>query len=184
MYVYIKIKAMSSRRPIIDRTAFEITESKSMTDTKSPVEYSMTDAEPPLGCNRTDAEPPLGCNIMDTKSPVGCSIRDAKSLIEYIVRKNVKEYNDKLIGVQILPYLTCEEMENSAVTGKIGFGERRNENSQNPDAAVKNALTCFDDGIFRLFINDEEYKIDDAIALKEGDEITFIRLAMLSGRRW
>ena len=149
MTIYIKIKAMSSRRPIIDRTAFEITE------------------------NVTDAEPSIEHDITD-----------AKSLIEYVVRKNVKDYNDKLVDVRMLPYLTSEEIENSAVTGKTGFGERRNENNQNPEDAVKNALTCFDDGIFRLFINDEECKGDGGIHLKEGDEVTFIRLTMLSGRRW
>ena len=138
MTIYLKVKALSKRKPIIDRVSFEITE----------------------------------------------TITTAKALIEYIVRRNVQQYNNKPIDADILPYLTDDDMENGAQIGKIGFGDRKNENKQDADNAVKNALTCFEDGIFRLFIGDEEYGINDKISIKNGDEVTFIRLTMLAGRKW
>ena len=138
MNVFMKIKALSKRKPLIDRVAFEI------------------------------------------DKPVAT----AKELVEYIVRRNVDEYNRKDIDAPLFQYLTSDELEDKAQTGKVGFGDRKSENTQDADKAVENALTCFDDGIFKLFINDDEVDFGDEIALKEGDEITFIRLTMLAGRLW
>ena len=100
MTIFAKLKSMSKRRPLIDRTAYEI----------------------PDG---TDS---------------------ASALLEHIVRKN--------------------------------------ENSQNADEAVKNALQSFSDGLFRLYVNDEELAPGARLSIKDGDEVTFIRLTMLSGRLW
>ena len=111
-------------------------------------------------------------------------IASAKSLVEFIVRQNVRAYNSQPTETRLLPYLTSDEIANGEAIGKIGFGERNNENSQNEDKAVDNALLCFDDGIFRLFVNDAEYGAGDALTIKDGDEVTFIRLTMLSGRLW
>jgi len=138
MIVYLKVKALSKQKPLIDRIPFEILE----------------------------------------------DITTSKMLVEYIVRRNVREYNNKPIDASVLPYLTDDGLEAGAKIGKIGFGDRKNENFQDEDKAVSNALTCFEDGIFRLFINDEEVGVDDKATVKDGDEVTFIRLTMLAGRRW
>ena len=96
----------------------------------------------------------------------------------------VKGYNQKPIDTSLLPYLTDDKITNQAQTGKISFNDRKNENNQNEQTAIQNALTCYQDGIFKLFINDEEIEENTEITLKENDEITFIRLTMLSGRLW
>ena len=138
MNVFMKIKALSKRKPLIDRVAFEI------------------------------------------DKPVAT----AKELVEYVVRRNVDDYNSKAIDSPLFQYLTSDELADRAQTGKVGFGDRKSENDQDADKAVENALTCFNDGIFKLFINDDEAGFGDDINLKEGDEITFIRLTMLAGRLW
>ena len=138
MIVYLKVKALSKRKPLIDRIPFEILE----------------------------------------------ELSTAKMLVEYIVRRNVQEYNNKPIDASVLPYLTDDGLEAGAKIGKIGFDDRKNENFQDADKAVSNAIMCFEDGIFRLFINDEEVGVDDKATVKDGDEVTFIRLTMLAGRRW
>ena len=111
-------------------------------------------------------------------------ISSADSLIEHIVRQNVTAYNNQPTETRILPYLTGDEIVNGEIAGKIGFGERKNENNQDADKAVKNALQCFKDGIFRLYVNDIEYGICDKLTVSDGDEVTFIRLTMLAGRLW
>ena len=138
MTIFVKVKSLSKRKPVISGVPFEISE----------------------------------------------EITSANSLIEYIVRQNVKGYNSQPTEIRILPYLTSGEIANGMSTGKIGFGERKNENNQNPDKAVKNALLCFGDGVFRLFVNDIEYGLGDVLTIKDGDEVTFIRLTMLAGRLW
>ena len=109
-------------------------------------------------------------------------ITTSNALIEYIVRCNVDEYNKKTVDAPLFTYLTNDMLANGAKTGKIGFNDRRYENQQNMEEAIENALTCFNDGIFKLFINDLEIGFGEPVSLKEGDEITFIRLTMLTGR--
>ena len=138
MTVYLKIKALSKRKPLIERVAFDI-------------------------------DRPLATS---------------KELVEYIVRHNVEDYNKKTVDAPLFQYLTTSELEDGEAAGKIGFHDRKNEKAQDAGKAVENALGCFDDGIFRLFINDEEAGFKDNISLKDNDEITFVRLAMLAGRLW
>ncbi len=138
MTLYFKIKALSRRKPLIERTPFVIDE--------------------PLTTSNT--------------------------LIEYIVRRNVDDYNKKAVDTPLFEYLSADELLNGAETGKIGFKDRKNENPQDADKAVENALISFKDTIFKLFINDTEIGYDEPVHLKEGDEVTFIRLTMLAGRLW
>ena len=111
-------------------------------------------------------------------------IKTATELITYIVKENVRVYNEKSIDASILPYLTQTEYEQGEHIGKIGFGDRKNERMQEESEAVKNALQCYKDGIYRVIINETEIHDDGHIELKENDTVTFIRLVMLAGRLW
>jgi hypothetical protein len=138
MTVYLKIRALSGRKPLIERVPF----------------------------------------IID--GPASTS----NKLIEQIVRRNVNDYNNKAVDAPLFKYLGAGGIENGAKTGKIGFNDRKNEQEQDADKAVENALTSYSDGIFKLFINDAEIGFNETVNLKHGDEITFIRLTMLAGRLW
>ena len=60
-----------------------------------------------------------------------------------------------------------------------------NEQKQDLEKAIENALQSYEDGIYRVFVNDEEMgEIESEIELKEKDELTFVRLTMLAGRMW
>ena len=51
--------------------------------------------------------------------------------------------------------------------------------------AKENALQSFEDGLYRIFIGDNEIEgLNTAITLNEGDTLTFIKLTMLAGRMW
>jgi len=114
--------------------------------------------------------------VIDDKISTSCD------LVMYIVRKMVQDFNNKDTVKPLFPYLTDDNIADGAKVGKVSFGERKSETMQDENKAVENALLCFHDGIFRLFINDEEADYDKQIQLKEGDEISFIRLTMLAGR--
>lgn len=110
---------------------------------------------------------------------------NVRELITAIVRWQVAEYNTRPTENDLLKYLTQEEIDNHAEIGKIGFGVNYNGSLASVEAAVENALQSYEDGIFRLFINEEETgAANSPINLKEGDLLTFIRLTMLSGRLW
>ncbi|MDM8338884.1 hypothetical protein [Mediterranea massiliensis] len=108
-----------------------------------------------------------------------------QSLIKAIVCWQVDEYNARPGENDLLKFLTQEEINNQAAAGKISFGVNYNDKQALAEDAVRNALQSYEDGIFRLFINGEEAgTADSSLYLNEGDTLTFIRLAMLSGRLW
>ncbi|MDR2471008.1 MAG: hypothetical protein LBD09_02725 [Treponema sp.] len=112
------------------------------------------------------------------------TVDGAEKLIEHLVRENVRSYNEKKADAPLFRYLSREELTDGADAGKIGFGDRKNEQPQDEEAAVQNALQCFADGIYRVLINDAEALPGVPLAPRQGDTVTFIRLVMLAGRLW
>lgn len=108
-------------------------------------------------------------------------IRTVKDLITAFVKICVKDFNEK----EALSFLTKEEIEDRAEIGKIDFEDRENKTVQDEKKAIKNALTCYEDGIYRIFINNRELGgLNEEVSPTEGMELTFIRLTMLAGRMW
>ena len=75
-----------------------------------------------------------------------------------------------------------QDIKDNADVGKIGFNDRENKNKQDVTKAIDNAIQSYEDGIYRIFLNDEEVgALNDSINLSEDDIITFVRLTMLAG---
>lgn len=107
------------------------------------------------------------------------------TLIAGIVALQVQEYNRRLEQNELLRYLTDEEIESKAATGKINFGVNYNGMPADVEKAVCNALQSFEDGIFRVFADGKELEsLEEPVLLKEGSELMFVRLTMLAGRMW
>lgn len=107
------------------------------------------------------------------------------ALIAGIVALQVQEYNRRLEQSELLRYLTDEEIESKAATGKINFGVNYNGMPADVEKAVCNALQSFEDGIFRVFADGKELEsLEEPVLLKEGSELMFVRLTMLAGRMW
>lgn len=109
-----------------------------------------------------------------------------RELLVLLVQQSVREYNERKEEEQLLNYLTREQIDGMASAGKVTFGIHRG-NPAKQDAAVENALQCFEDGIYRVFAGDEELTELGQVILwgqdSSGEEpvFTFIRLTMLSG---
>ncbi|MCR3759014.1 hypothetical protein KYB31_08430 [Clostridium felsineum] len=108
-----------------------------------------------------------------------------RDLIEQVITQNVKDFNDNLKKEKLVEYLTDKEIQEKAELGKIAFGSMYNDTKQNLSKALQNAFVSFEDGIYKVFINDNETeKLDTPIGLRDGDILTFIKFTMLSGRLW
>ena len=104
-----------------------------------------------------------------------------RELLTELVCFGVKAYNEKRENDQILSYLTKEEIENQALRGKISFGFVGGEGAS-AEEAIENAITCYEDGIYRVFAGDTELtELDGEIQWEEEPVFTLIRLTMLSG---
>jgi len=134
--------------------------------------------------------------LITNEFEISDGIETAEDLIEDIVRRNVRAYNDKAVDAPIFRFLTADEIGEAAKTGKVGFSDRNDDRAQDENAAVDNALQSYRDGLFKLFLDGAD--IESAAAglplraaapatpapLREGSEILFVRLSMLSGRLW
>jgi hypothetical protein len=98
----------------------------------------------------------------------------AGQLISAVVVQQVREFN----GKPNVFLLLSEE-------GKIGFGSIYNTAKADPQKAIKTALQAFEDGLFVLFADEQEYtKPSAVIQINENTIITFIRLTFLAGSYW
>lgn len=125
------------------------------------------------------------CSIEKMPVDFPASPADVKELIEAIVCWQVREYNERLQQSEVLKYLTQEEVEDKATSGKVGFGVNYNGMSAAEAEAIANALQCYEDGIYRIFIDETETgELSSPVLLKENATLTFVRLTMLAGRMW
>ena len=111
-------------------------------------------------------------------------ISTTKDLITELVKINVEKFNKKIDEKDILSIMTNENIAKAARIGKIG-DEVHGDKKANLEKALNTAYLAFEDGLYCIFINDEQSeKLDDNLNLKDGDILTFIRLTMLAGRMW
>ena len=111
-------------------------------------------------------------------------VSTTKDLITELVKINVKKFNKKIDDKDILSIMTNEYIAEAARSGKIG-DEVHGDKKANLEKALDTAYLAFEDGLYCIFINDEQTeKLDDRLNLKDGDILTFIRLTMLAGRMW
>ena len=111
-------------------------------------------------------------------------VSTTKDLITGLVKINVEKFNKKIDDKDILSIMTNEYIAEAARSGKVG-DEIHGDKKANLDKALDTAYLAFEDGLYCIFINDEQSeKLDDSLNLKDGDVLTFIRLTMLAGRMW
>ena len=111
-------------------------------------------------------------------------ISTTKDLIKELVTINVEKFNKKIDDKDILSIMTNENIAKAARIGKIG-DEVHGDKKANLKKALDTAYLAFEDGLYCIFINDEQTeKLDDSLNLKDGDILTLIRLTMLAGRMW
>ena len=109
-------------------------------------------------------------------------ISTTKDLITELVKINVEKFNKKIDEKDILSIMTNENIAKAARIGKIG-DEVHGDKKANLEKALDTAYLAFEDGLYCIFINDEQSeKLDDSLNLKDGDILTLIRLTMLAGR--
>jgi len=112
-------------------------------------------------------------------------ISTLRELVLAVVDTEVSVYNSKDMDTPVTRYLTEVEIEDGASGGKIGFKRIYSGKKAAGAKARETAIQAFEDGLFRVFVNENErYALDEAADLSEGDTLTFVRLTFLSGRLW
>ena len=106
-------------------------------------------------------------------------------LLSEVIKLNIQQMQGKQAEKHLVSYLTDSQINSQASNGKVGFGNIYNENQPDLTEAIQTAIQAFEDGLFRVFVNNEEIEaLDASLEIAEGDEVVFIRLTMLAGRMW
>ena len=112
-------------------------------------------------------------------------IRSLRQLLTAVVQKEVAQYNNKETEAQLIPFLTQQELDDQTKTGKVSFGTIYNHKKADPGKAVTNAIQCWEDGLVRVFMNDEELSdLDAPLRIETQAVFTFMRLTFLAGSIW
>ena len=107
-----------------------------------------------------------------------------KTIQELLMVISTFEY-DKQYRTRHLVALKEEEIKAQSNLGRISFERLFNENKDSLEKSVEIMVQDFQDGLFRVYINQKEYtKLTDEISMNFHDEVVFIRLVMLAGRLW
>ena len=108
-----------------------------------------------------------------------------RELIEAVTTACVTLYNQRMDDKELLRCLTSDEINDQAASGRVGFGVNYGDRKADPESAVNHAIQSFEDGIYRIFLDDRALEqLEEKILLTEGSSLTFVRLTMLAGRMW
>ena len=116
---------------------------------------------------------------------VPASAMTLRELIRACVDREVARFNDKQTEPTVISFLTPEDIGVAARDGKIAFGEVSNPTPADAETATAVALQAHADGVFVVFVDDEEIRDPNAtLELTADSVVTFLRLTFLSGTYW
>jgi hypothetical protein len=109
--------------------------------------------------------------------------RTLRDLIGHVVRAEVQMFRQRQEDRQTFRAMTARQIEQAQERGKIEMGGGGvPPQPVDEDEAVAVACQAFEDGMFLVVIDDQDYReLDREIHVREESRVTFVRLALLAG---
>lgn len=106
-----------------------------------------------------------------------------QTLLEGVVRAEVAAFKERQEKRSVLQALTAAQIAEGAAKGKIDSGGTPDAVQEvSADEAVATALQAFEDGVFYVFVNDEQKQfLTDEFSVGADTRVTFLRLVALAG---
>jgi len=105
-----------------------------------------------------------------------------RELLTRIVLEEVEAFRTRQEQRRLNRILTKAEIAQAVERGKVDMGGRDLQQEIEPQAAVDNALQAFEDGLYFVFIDDEQQQeLDKEVYLQPNSEVMFLRLVPLVG---
>jgi len=105
-------------------------------------------------------------------------------LLEAVVRAEVAAFADRARLRSVLSVLTERSLADGLSAGAVRHGESEaaRDADVDPDQAVAAALEAHQDGIFKVFIDDEPVDdLDQVVTIRPDSRLMFLRLVALAG---
>ncbi|CAM1371659.1 hypothetical protein [Tenacibaculum xiamenense] len=105
-----------------------------------------------------------------------------KIFLERVVEQQVNTFNSRIDNPEVLNFLLPNQLDTMVSEGKVDFKESYNSEKAKVNEAQEVALLAFKDGIYKVFLDDDELEnLDDTLEFTEKNTFTFIRLTFLAG---
>jgi len=110
----------------------------------------------------------------------GLTLRD---LIGRVVRSEVQAFRQRQADRQVFRALTARQIAAGAEQGKIESGGSEVEpQAVDEEQAVAVACQAFEDGLFLVVIDGQDYReLDRMVHVQPDSRVTFVRLTLLAG---
>ena len=105
-----------------------------------------------------------------------------RSLITRVVNAEVEAFEKRQEQRKLARILTEGEIQAGLEHGRVDPGGRDLLQKINPEQSIAAALQAFEDGIYLVFLDDEEQRdLDKQVFVRPDSKLTFVRLVMLAG---
>lgn len=105
-----------------------------------------------------------------------------RELITRIVQNEIQAFAKRQEERKLVRILTERDIEAGLEKGRVDSGGRDLHQKVDPDVAVGTALQAFEDGLYLVFLDEEEQRdLDKVVFLRPDSKLTFVRLTMLAG---
>jgi len=105
-----------------------------------------------------------------------------RELITRIVHNEVQAFEKRQEERKLVRILTERDIEAGLEKGRVDSGGRDLHKKVDHDEAVGTALQAFEDGLYLVFLDEEEQRdLDKQVFLRPDSKLTFVRLTMLAG---
>lgn len=105
-----------------------------------------------------------------------------REFIELVVRAEVTAFGERQAEGRLVRLLSEQEISEQAVRGRVGFGGRELDQQVDVDGSVGVALESFEDGLYFVLIDGQQYEsLDEQVNVAADSRVTFLRLVPLAG---
>ena len=105
-----------------------------------------------------------------------------RDLIARVIGEEVAAFRERQERRQTVAALTERQIAEGAARGKVDSGGRDGVQEVDERAAVDAALLAFEDGLYYVFVDDEQQeRLDNEVRLRPDSRVTFLRLVALAG---
>jgi hypothetical protein len=105
-----------------------------------------------------------------------------RSLLTHIVKAEVEAFGSRQSQRRLLNILSPEQIRMGLEQGKIDSGGSELEQDVEVGNAIETALQAFEDGLYFVFLDDEQIEsLDAGVKVDSGSQLMFLRLVPLVG---
>ncbi|HLV79635.1 MAG TPA: hypothetical protein VKT32_05110 [Chthonomonadaceae bacterium] len=105
-----------------------------------------------------------------------------RAFIARVVLEEVQAFKERQEHRRLVQALTQADIARGLMLGKVDMGGRDLLQEVDPQAAVDAALLAFEDGLYFVFVDEEQQTdLDREIFLRPDSKVTFLRLVALAG---